>query len=225
MMVGPELNPPRNDLSRPARKSAGMSPRSGFQRTAKRSVDIFLSVLALLITLPLLLFVAVAIRWTSRGPVLFKQKRIGQGDQPFVMYKFRTMREHAEEELLAKPEMLQWDGAIFRVKNDPRVTGFGRWLRKYSLDELPQLFNVLQGNMSLVGPRPHLREEAVRYEDWHRKRLEWPPGLTSPWAITRRHEVAFDEWMRLDLQYLEHWSLWLDFLIMLRTIPVVLRGQ
>jgi exopolysaccharide biosynthesis polyprenyl glycosylphosphotransferase len=195
-----------------------------WQLLVKRTADVVVATLGLVFLTPAFVFIAILIRSSSKGPVIFRQRRVGLQGKIFVMYKFRTMHEEAEGQLAGMAELVEWDGPIFRVKNDPRVTRIGRLLRRLSLDELPQLFNVLAGEMSLVGPRPHLPEEAARYEPWHRKRLTCKPGLTCLWQVTQRHNMTFDEWIRLDLQYVEEWSLWLDFRICLKTIPAVLSG-
>jgi exopolysaccharide biosynthesis polyprenyl glycosylphosphotransferase len=170
---------------------------------------------------------AIILKLTSPGPVLFRQKRAGLNGRPFTMYKFRSMVTNAEQlkgELASLNEM---SGPVFKVSNDPRVTKFGRLLRKFSLDEFPQLFNVLLGQMSLVGPRPLPVEEVSRFDDLaHRRRLSVKPGLTCLWQVGGRNEVSdFKEWVRLDLEYIDHWSLWLDIKILWRTIPVVLLGR
>jgi lipopolysaccharide/colanic/teichoic acid biosynthesis glycosyltransferase len=170
--------------------------------------------------------VAIAIRFSSPGPILFRQKRCGLNGRPFTMLKFRSMVTNAEQrkhELAAFNEM---GGPVFKVTNDPRVTPIGRWLRKYSIDELPQLFNVLRGEMSLVGPRPLPVDEVSRFDDFaHRRRLSVKPGLTCLWQVSGRNEVRdFKDWVRLDLEYIDNWSFWLDLKILWRTIPVVLTG-
>ncbi|HLU50141.1 MAG TPA: sugar transferase, partial [Planctomycetota bacterium] len=159
------------------------------------------------------------------GPVFFAQERLGMNHRPFRMLKFRTMVVNAEElkkELEAKNEM---NGPVFKMRRDPRVTPVGRILRKLSLDELPQFLNVLKGDMSLVGPRPPIASEVERYEWWQRRRLSTRPGLTCFWQISGRNEIDFEDWMRLDLRYIDNWSLWLDVELILRTIPAVLRGR
>jgi exopolysaccharide biosynthesis polyprenyl glycosylphosphotransferase len=173
---------------------------------------------------PLLLSLALLIKLTSKGPVLFKQKRCGLNGKQFTLYKFRTMLENAEslkKELLAKNEM---DGPVFKIKDDPRITTVGKILRKLSLDELPQLFNVLKGEMSLVGPRPPLPEEVASYANWHRRKLSMKPGLTCLWQVNGRNKIDFEHWMKLDLQYIDNWSLWLDTKILFQTLPAVLKG-
>ena len=170
--------------------------------------------------------IAIAIKLTSPGPVIFKQKRSGINGTPFMLYKFRTMVSNAEQfkhELAAMNEM---SGPVFKVTNDPRVTPVGKFLRKYSLDELPQLWNVLRAEMSLVGPRPLPVDEVKRFENLaHRRRLSVKPGLTCLWQVSGRNQIAdFKEWVRLDLEYIDNWSLWLDLKILVRTIPAIFAG-
>jgi exopolysaccharide biosynthesis polyprenyl glycosylphosphotransferase len=190
-------------------------------------MDFALSLLFLVIASPFLLLVAALIKLGSPGPVLFRQQRSGLNGQPFIIFKFRTMTTDAESrkhELAALNEM---SGPVFKVTNDPRVTPIGRFLRKYSIDEFPQLFNVLRGEMSLVGPRPLPVDEVKRFDDYsHRRRLSMKPGLTCLWQISGRSEVTdFNEWVRLDLEYIDNWSVWLDLKIIWLTIPVVLTGK
>ena len=178
-----------------------------------------------MITLPLLIAVALAVKLTSRGPVLFIQRRGGLNGRPFPMLKFRTMRADAERErdtLLAANEM---DGPVFKIRDDPRVTPLGRLLRRTSIDELPQVANVLLGHMSLVGPRPLPVIEMANVTGPHRRRLSVRPGITCLWQISGRNELGFQEWMNLDLQYVDNWSLGLDFAILLRTVPALLTGR
>jgi exopolysaccharide biosynthesis polyprenyl glycosylphosphotransferase len=171
--------------------------------------------------------IALLIKWTSPGPVMFRQQRSGINGRTFTLYKFRTMVTNAEQlkhELAAMNEMT---GPVFKVSNDPRVTRIGKFLRKFSLDELPQLFNVLRGEMSLVGPRPLPVDEVRQFYDLaHRRRLSVKPGLTCLWQIGGRNKITdFKEWVRLDLEYIDNWSLWLDLKILFRTVPVVLAGE
>jgi lipopolysaccharide/colanic/teichoic acid biosynthesis glycosyltransferase len=170
--------------------------------------------------------VAIAIKFSSRGPLFFKQQRSGQNGRPFTLYKFRTMVTNAEQYKHELEAMNEMSGPVFKLTNDPRVTPVGRFLRKYSLDELPQLWNVLRGDMSLVGPRPLPVDEVRRFSDLaHRRRLSVKPGLTCLWQIGGRNQIFdFKEWVRLDLEYIDNWSLWLDVKILLLTIPAVLRG-
>jgi exopolysaccharide biosynthesis polyprenyl glycosylphosphotransferase len=173
---------------------------------------------------PLLLFLSALVKLTSRGSVFFRQERCGLNGRRFIMFKFRTMVENADgmKELLAGEN--EMDGPAFKMSKDPRLTKVGRILRKSSLDELPQLFNVLRGEMSLVGPRPPLGEEVSQYDLWQRRRLSVKPGLTCLWQVNGRNNVKFEKWMEMDLEYIDNWSLWLDAKIMLRTIPAVLLG-
>jgi len=203
------------------------APELAWQGIGKYLVDFLGALLMLTITAPLLLVVGLIVRFTSPGPILFRQQRAGLNGRPFTMYKFRTMVTNADqlkEELAALNEM---SGPVFKVTNDPRVTPIGRWLRKFSLDEFPQLFNVLAGDMSLVGPRPLPVDEVARFDDLaHRRRLSVRPGLTCLWQVSGRSNVKdFRDWVRLDLEYIDNWSLWLDIKILIRTIPVVLLGS
>ncbi len=192
----------------------------------KRTIDLIVSTTVLILLAPLFLCVAVLIKLTSPGPVFFGQKRVGLNKRHFIMYKFRTMvpdAERIQEELLHLNEMT---GPVFKIKNDPRITPIGRFLRKTSIDELPQLFNVLLGNMSLVGPRAiPLRDYDLFNEDWQRRRFSVPPGITCLWQIHGRNAIPFEQWMEMDMQYIDKWSLWLDLKILARTIPAVLRGS
>jgi len=190
----------------------------------KRGVDIIASGLGLLMISPLLLFVALLIKLTSPGPVLFLQKRLGLNGRTFIMYKFRTMYTGAHQRIGEFADLNMMSGPVFKVKNDPRITLIGKYLRKFSIDELPQLYNVFIGHMSLVGPRPPLHKEMLKYETWHRRRLSMRPGLTCLWQISGRNKIGFDDWMKLDMEYLDNWSLHLDFMILIKTIPVVLFG-
>jgi exopolysaccharide biosynthesis polyprenyl glycosylphosphotransferase len=194
-------------------------------RTIKRALDIVGAALGLTLGAPLLGLIAAAIRLDSPGPIIFRQTRVGANGERFEMYKFRSMFEGAEEELDELRDLNEVDGPIFKMKDDPRVTRVGRILRRTSLDELPQLWNVLRGDMSLVGPRPPLPSEVTEYREWHKKRLEVRPGVTGLWQVSGRSLVSFDEQCLLDIYYIENWSLWLDFKILLRTIPQVLFGN
>ncbi|MEW6101565.1 MAG: sugar transferase [Candidatus Omnitrophota bacterium] len=192
----------------------------------KRVIDVVFSGLGLIIFSPLLLLTAVLVKTTSRGPVFFRQKRVGLNGRKFVMYKFRTMYCWARKKQLALAGKNVMSGPVFKVKDDPRVTGAGRFLRKFSIDELPQLFNVFVGHMSIVGPRPPLQREVSKYESWQRRRLSMRPGVTCLWQISGRNRIIdFNDWMKLDLQYIDNWSLKSDFIIFLKTIPVVLFGK
>jgi exopolysaccharide biosynthesis polyprenyl glycosylphosphotransferase len=195
------------------------------QRAVKRLFDVAASGLALIVLGPLLLATAVLVKLTSKGPVFFKQTRSGLHGRPFQMLKFRSMRADAEE-LRAKLEaMNEQSGPVFKMKNDPRITAVGRFIRKYSIDELPQLFNVLKGDMSIVGPRPPLPTEVAKYESWQRRRLSVRPGLTCIWQVSGRNQISFEEWMYLDMQYIDRWSFANDLSLILKTFPVVLAGR
>lgn len=191
----------------------------------KRVVDFLMALTLLVVLSPLFLLLALLIKLTSRGPVLYRQTRCGLGGRKFTVCKFRSMRPGADlrrEELEALNEM---DGPVFKIRNDPRCTPVGRFMRKFSLDELPQLVNVLKGEMSFVGPRPPLPEEVEKYEPWQRRRLRMQPGLTCLWALEGRNTLNFRRWMELDLEYIDNWSPALDWKILLKTIPVVLLGR
>jgi exopolysaccharide biosynthesis polyprenyl glycosylphosphotransferase len=195
-------------------------PRAG--RLLKRALDIVLSVVGLLVLAPFLTLVAILIRLDSPGPALFSQRRVGEGGRLFNIYKFRSMRMGAEEQQAQLQELNQASGPLFKIKADPRLTRVGRFLRRSSVDELPQLINVLRGEMSIVGPRPGLPPEVAKYEAWHRQRLEVPPGISGLWQVSGRSELSFDEMCMLDVYYIENWSLGLDLAIMFKTIPRVL---
>jgi len=191
----------------------------------KYTLDRIIALISILLLFPVFILISVIIKLTSKGPVLYKQQRVGLKGKLFCMYKFRTMFENADkikEKLLALNEM---DKVVFKIKNDPRITKAGKILRRLSLDELPQLFNVLKGDISLVGPRPPLFSEVTQYQDWQRKRLAIKPGLTCLWLIRGRSDLSFEEWIRLDLEYIDNWSLTLDFFILLKTIPAIISGR
>jgi len=188
--------------------------------------DVALASVLLVLLSPLLLSIAVAILVsTPGGPVIFRQRRAGLHGRQFWMLKFRSMQIGADEIKATLADYNEMDGPAFKMSNDPRVTRFGRFLRKTSLDELPQLWNILRGDMSFVGPRPVPVEEVEQYEPWQRRRLSMKPGLTCLWQVSGRNELTFDEWMRLDLEYIDNWSLWLDLKIAIKTIPAVLLGR
>ena len=201
------------------------TPSNETQLALKRLLDIGVSLGLLTLALPVITLVALMIKITSPGSVFFKQKRIGLNGRMFVLYKFRTMIEDAHERRGEVEHLNEMTGPVFKAKSDPRVTPFGRVLRKFSFDELPQLWNVLRGDMSLVGPRPPIPEEVASYHRWHRRRLSMKPGLTCLWQISGRNNVDFDRWMQMDLQYIDNWSPTLDLKILLRTIPAVLSGR
>ncbi len=191
---------------------------------AKRSIDIILAILAMLLLSPLFLAAALLIRLTSRGPVIFRQTRCGLNGRTFTFYKFRSMVADAEDRL-HEVAHLNHKEIVTKIPNDPRLTSVGKWLRRFSVDEIPQLVNVLKGDMSLVGPRPAIPSEVAQYKRWQRRRLRMRPGLTCLWALQGRDTVDFESWMRMDLQYIDNWSLGLDARIILMTIPQVLSGR
>jgi len=195
---------------------------SGTQAAAKRAFDLSVALIGLTVSLPLQAAIAVAIRLSSPGPVLFRQRRVGQRGRPFTMLKFRTMQAGADGMVGELRESHGVDDLMFKLREDPRVTPVGRWLRRFSLDELPQLLNVLRGDMSLVGPRPPLPEEVTRYEDWQFDRLEVPPGITGLWQVSGRSDLSFEECVRLDLFYIENWSLAYDLYIIAKTMPTLM---
>jgi exopolysaccharide biosynthesis polyprenyl glycosylphosphotransferase len=201
------------------------TPENDYLLLLKRVLD-FVMALALLIVLsPLLLVLAIAVKLTSRGPILYRQTRCGLSGRKFTLRKFRSMREEAELEREKLETQNEMDGPVFKIKNDPRRTPLGRLMRRFSLDELPQLANILKGDMSFVGPRPPLPNEVEKYEPWQRRRLRMQPGLTCLWALEGRNNLNFRRWMELDLQYIDTWSPALDLKIILKTIPVVLLGR
>jgi len=201
------------------------APGASVELALKRATDVGLSAVALLVLAPLMVATAAAIRWQDGGPALFVQERVGRYGRPFRMLKFRTMCPDAEARLAELLPYNDLDGPAFKMRDDPRITTLGRWLRARSIDELPQLWNVLVGDMSLVGPRPPLAQEVARYERWQLRRLSMKPGLTCSWQVSGRSDVDFDRWMALDLEYIDNWTLWLDLRLILRTIPTVLRGS
>ena len=200
------------------------TPHDEVRLLVKRATDVILAGALSLLLLPLMLIVALLIRLTSPGPAIFTQVRCGLNGRRFVFYKFRSMVQNAEA-MRADVEHLSERKLAMKIPNDPRLTALGRWLRKFSLDELPQLWNVLRGDMSLVGPRPALPDEVEQYKRWQRRRLRMRPGLTCLWAVSGRDSVDFETWMKLDMQYIDQWSLALDWIILLRTIPQVLSGK
>jgi exopolysaccharide biosynthesis polyprenyl glycosylphosphotransferase len=200
-------------------------PMNQLQALSKRTIDIVVSFLMLTLGSPVIVAIALGVKLTSKGPVLFKQERCGLNGRRFTLLKFRTMVADAEQRREDVAHLNERDGPVFKIKRDPRVTPFGQFLRKFSLDEIPQLWNVLRGDMSLVGPRPPIPAEVKDYERWQRRRLSMKPGLTCLWQVRGRNEVAFHRWMELDLEYIDTWSPWLDLKILLKTIPAVLSGR
>lgn len=188
----------------------------------KRLIDIVCSFLGVLVLSPLFIIIAIIIKMTSKGPVFFSQKRVGKNGKEFDMYKFRSMVVNAEElkdKLAAKNEM---SGPMFKMKDDPRVTKVGKFIRKTSIDELPQLWNVLKGDMSLVGPRPSLPKEVAQFESWMYKRLEVKPGLTCYWQVSGRNNIDFEDWMKLDIKYVDERSTWIDIKLIFKTAFILL---
>jgi exopolysaccharide biosynthesis polyprenyl glycosylphosphotransferase len=200
--------------------------REGWQVVLKFMFDFTISLILITLLLPLMLVVAILIKLTSPGPVFFIQRRVGLNKRRFNLYKFRTMVVDAEERMREIEHLNEASGPVFKIKKDPRITPVGLLLRKTSTDELPQLFNVLAGHMSLVGPRPlPVRDYEGFNEDWQRRRFSVKPGITCLWQVQGRSSISFEKWMELDLQYIDKWSLWLDLQILLQTIPAVLRGS
>jgi exopolysaccharide biosynthesis polyprenyl glycosylphosphotransferase len=201
------------------------SPQSEGGMLLKRIMDFVVAVVGLVLLSPLFFILALLVRLTSPGPVFYRQTRCGLGGRRFSLLKFRSMSVDAEDSQLHLAELNEVDGPVFKMRDDPRCTSVGRWMRMFSLDELPQLWNVLRGDMSLVGPRPPLPREVTQYEPWQRKRLRMRPGMTCLWALEGRSQLRFDRWVKLDLLYIDRWSIWLDFKILFKTIPAVLSGK
>jgi exopolysaccharide biosynthesis polyprenyl glycosylphosphotransferase len=200
-------------------------PLFGVNLVLKRTMDIVLSLLGLLLLSPLFAVIALLIKLESPGPVIFKQERIGRGRTPFTMFKFRSMCVDAEVLKAQLAALNEARGPLFKIQHDPRLTRIGRVIRKYSLDELPQLWNVLKGDMSLVGPRPPVQSEVEQYSAEAYKRLEIRPGITGLWQVSGRSNLSFDEMLKLDIYYIWNWSLSQDLKILLRTFPIVFSGQ
>jgi exopolysaccharide biosynthesis polyprenyl glycosylphosphotransferase len=202
------------------------TPEDSWQSIAKHGLDVLGAFFLVVITSVPMLVLALLIKSTSRGPILFRQRRAGLNGKPFTMLKFRSMATNAEQRKHELEVFNEMAGPVFKITKDPRVTPVGRFIRKFSLDEFPQLINVLRGEMSLVGPRPLPLDEVKRFDDLaHRRRLSVKPGITCLWQVSGRSNVKdFRDWVRLDLEYIDNWSLWLDFKILFRTIPVVLLG-
>jgi exopolysaccharide biosynthesis polyprenyl glycosylphosphotransferase len=199
-------------------------PENRMLLTVKSCIDWFGGIVGLLLSIPITLLAAIAIKLEDGGPIFFKQTRSGKNGKPFQMLKFRTMVPDAEKQkakLLDKNEM---SGPVFKIKRDPRITRVGALMRKTSIDEVPQFFNVVRGDMSLVGPRPPLPSEVAKYDRWQRRKLVVKPGLTCLWQVNGRNHVDFEHWMKLDLEYIDNWSLWLDTKILFKTVPAVFRG-
>ena len=201
------------------------TPQNDFALFFKRAVDATVATFSLAVLSPLFLILAVLVKLGSKGPVFFRQTRCGLGGRNFVLLKFRSMVLNADELLSDLSELNEAEAPLFKIRNDPRCTRVGRWMRMFSFDELPQLWNIFRGDMSLVGPRPPLPQEVEQYQPWQRRRLRMRPGLTCLWALEGRSEVRFERWTRLDLLYIDNWSIWLDLKILLKTIPAVLSGR
>jgi exopolysaccharide biosynthesis polyprenyl glycosylphosphotransferase len=201
------------------------TPLNYLELRFKDLFDFLFSVFVVVVFSPLFVILALAIKIDSKGPVYFAQKRVGLRGRKFHVFKFRTMVTNAEELKTKLMQQNEMDGPVFKMTNDPRITRVGRFLRKTSLDELPQFFNVLTGDMSVVGPRPPIPEEVKQYESWQLRRLSMKPGITCIWQVSGRNNIPFDEWMKMDLQYIDNWSLKLDFVIFLKTIRTMVRGD
>jgi exopolysaccharide biosynthesis polyprenyl glycosylphosphotransferase len=203
-----------------------IAPRSRVLAAAKRSIDVAGSALGLVVLSPVFVLAALAVRLTSRGPALFVQERCGLGGKKFAFFKFRTMVEDAEDRRAALEHLNEMSGPVFKIRRDPRITRVGKVLRKTSIDELPQLWNVLKGDMSLVGPRPPMPDEVERYDARQAQRLAVVPGITGLWQVSGRSALPnFDHWLELDLEYARKWSLWLDLRILLKTLVVVVLAK
>jgi len=220
-------------FAKPTQREVNNFPMLTFETTSihlwqlflKRFLDIIFSAVMLVLLAPLLVLVAVLIKTTSGGPVIFRQTRCGLNGRLFTVYKFRTMVVDAEQKLEALRQQNEMSGPAFKMANDPRIIKYGKWMRKFSVDELPQLMNILEGDMSFVGPRPPIPAEVKKYEPWQRRRLSMRPGLTCLWQVQGRNKIVkFEEWMKLDLEYIDNWSLWLDLKLFLKTIPIVIFG-
>jgi exopolysaccharide biosynthesis polyprenyl glycosylphosphotransferase len=200
----------------------GMSPAL---QSVRRVLDFTLSTILLLLFLPVFVVLALLVKFDSKGPILFKQYRVGENGELFWFYKFRSMVVDAEARRAALEVMNEASGPLFKMKNDPRITRCGRWMRKYSIDELPQLINVVKGDMSLVGPRPALPAEVEQYNDYQRGRLAVRPGITGLWQVSGRSDLSFDQSVALDIEYIDRQSLWLDLVILLKTFGAVAKGR
>jgi len=207
------------------------------EKFAKRLIDIFAALFVIVLGFPFFLAIAALIRLTSSGPIFFRQQRVGEEGRHFTLFKFRTMRQGCDDSIhreftrsfiegrMQNSTLDEKAPSVYKLTNDPRITGVGNFLRKTSLDELPQFINILRGEMTIVGPRPPLHYELEHYEEWHKLRLTVRPGLTGLWQVSGRSSVSFNEMVKLDLYYIEHWSLLMDLKIMLRTVPVMLFGS
>jgi exopolysaccharide biosynthesis polyprenyl glycosylphosphotransferase len=200
------------------------TPDSSTALLMKDISDRVFALLGIILFSPVMLGISLLVKVTSKGPIFFRQERSGLNGKRFLMYKFRTMVENADQMKDSLQEKNEMDGPVFKITDDPRLTRLGKILRKTSLDELPQVFNVLKGEMALVGPRPPLPKEVSRYDLWQRRKLSMKPGLTCLWQISGRNDINFERWMKMDLEYIDNWSLWLDTKILFKTIPAVILG-
>lgn len=196
-----------------------------FYESIKRVSDIILSIIGLVFTMPILIIIAILIKIEDGGDILFKQIRIGKNGKKFNMYKFRSMRPDAEEIKKQLMEHNEMSGPMFKIKNDPRITKIGRFIRKTSIDELPQLINIIKGDMSIVGPRPSLPNEVEAFEPWMMERLSVRPGLTCYWQVGGRNSIGFEDWMRLDIKYIEERNLWIDIKLIFKTFSVLVGDE
>jgi len=201
------------------------APDDRLQLSMKKAIDWIGALVGVTLSIPVTLAAALIIKMEDGGPVFFKQVRSGKNGKPFTLYKFRTMVPNAEELKAKLMEKNEVNGAAFKMKNDPRITRVGSFLRKTSIDELPQFLNVLRGDMSLVGPRPPLPSEVVNFDRWQRRKLAVKPGLTCLWQVNGRSNIDFEDWMKLDLEYIDNWSLWLDTKILVKTVPAVFKRE
>ncbi len=211
--------------SGPSDPALSFSPKGFYQRHGKRVIDLCAVAVGLLLLWPFLLLLAIAIKIDSPGPVFYRSTRLGQRARAFEFLKFRTMGRDAEKKKAELEHLNEMTGPVFKIQNDPRVTRVGRFLRRTSLDELPQLFHVLRGEMGLVGPRPPIPSEVEQYEPWQRRRLSVVPGITCLWQVSGRNQIQFEEWMELDMEYIDKMSLWTDLKILFMTVPAVLRRK
>lgn len=218
LKIFPEISPENSDENK-----AKDSPN--LYSLFKRLIDVTVAAGALIALSPILISVAIIVKTSSKGPVIFSQKRVGQCGHLFKLYKFRTMVQNSESLKASLKTLNEQSGPVFKIKKDPRITNVGGFLRKYSIDELPQLFNILLGDMSLVGPRPPLPEEVAQYKIWQTRRLATKPGLTCIWQVSGRSQVQFEDWVRMDLRYIDTKNIWLDIILILKTFRVVVTGD
>lgn len=204
---------------------AGLITASRFSLWIKRAIDVVGSMVLLVLLSPVFAVIALAVASTSPGPTLFKQRRVGKDGHEFEFYKFRSMGATAEQERYLLIDGNECNGPVFKIRSDPRVTTVGRFIRRTSLDEMPQLWNVLRGNMSLVGPRPPLPNEVHQYSAWERQRLAVRPGITGIWQVSGRSDLDFETWVTMDIRYIQEWRLWLDLVLLIKTIPAALSGR